>query len=258
MTEAKAPRIHPTALIESGAQLAEDVCVGAYSIIHAAAEIEAGTVVGAHCEIGHPAHDPAHAGPLRIGANSLIRSHSVFYEGSQFGAGLVTGHRVTVREGMRVGQQCKIGTQSDLQGHARIGDHVRLHSNVFLAQSSTLHDCVWLFPHVLVTDDPHPPSHTRLGVVIHAFAAIGARSVLLPGVQLGSGCVVAAGSTVTRDVPAETVVVGVPARFHCMARDVLLRNDPGAPAYPWRHHFHQGYPAELVASWLGDPGEPMG
>ena len=54
-----------------------------------------------------------------IGDNSLIRSKSIFYVGSTFGPKLLTGHRVTVREGVKAGKNLQIGTLTDIQGDCK-------------------------------------------------------------------------------------------------------------------------------------------
>ena len=51
--------------------------------------------------------------PLVIGDNSFIRSQSIFYAGSVFGENLTTGHRVTVREGVKAGKNLQLGTLSN-------------------------------------------------------------------------------------------------------------------------------------------------
>jgi acetyltransferase-like isoleucine patch superfamily enzyme len=138
------PRIHPTAIVSSSAQLGWRVTVGAYSIIHEDVIVGDDSIIGSHCEIGCPT-PLAEGRPLEIGKGSLIRSHSVFYAGSNFGDQLVTGHRVTVREGTTAGQNLQIGTLSDIQGDCSIGDFVRFHSNVHIGKHSKIGSYVF-FP----------------------------------------------------------------------------------------------------------------
>ncbi|MBJ7309757.1 N-acetyltransferase [Rugamonas sp. CCM 8940] len=240
--------IHPSAIVAPGAKLGANVSVGPFSIIHDNVEIGAGSVIDAYCEIGYPT--PLADGlPLRIGAGARIRSHSVFYQGSTFGARLVTGHRVTVREKTTAGVAFQIGTMNEIQGDCTIGDHVRCQSNVFIGKMTTIGDFVWLFPYVVLTNDPHPPSNLLLGCQIGDYAAIAAMSVVLPGVKVGRHALVAAASKVHRDVAPATVVGGNPARYLCDTSTIRLRDGSEQPAYPWTTHFRRGYPAEVTAGW---------
>jgi acetyltransferase-like isoleucine patch superfamily enzyme len=189
-----------------------------------------------------------------IGAGALVRSHSIFYEGSTFGERLVTGHRVTVREGTEAGVNLQIGTLGDIQGTCRIGDYVRFHSNVHVGQHSTVGNFVWIFPYVVLTNDPHPPSEVMRGVTLEDYVAVATMSLVLPGVRIGRGALVGAHSSVSRDVDADTVVAGAPAKPVCHTADIKLRDGSGLPAYPWRRHFHRGYPDTVVEQWLAEFG----
>ena len=137
--------------------------IGRGSKISPTAEIYDNVVIGnnvtieGHCVIGYPT--PLAGGrPLVIGDDSHIRTHSIFYEGSTLGPGLVTGHRVTVRELFVAGRNLQIGTLCDFQGHATVGDYVRTHSSVHIGQQTRIGDYVWIFPYTVFTNDPHPPS----------------------------------------------------------------------------------------------------
>jgi acetyltransferase-like isoleucine patch superfamily enzyme len=245
--------IHPSAFVSSRAKLGSGVRIGAFSIVHDNVDLGDECEIGSHCEIGYPS---ARAGgrPLVIGAGALVRSHSIFYEGSTFGERLVTGHRVTVREGTEAGVNLQIGTLGDIQGTCRIGDYVRFHSNVHVGQHSTVGNFVWIFPYVVLTNDPHPPSEVMRGVTLEDYVAVATMSLVLPGVRIGRGALVGAHSSVSRDVDADTVVAGAPAKPVCHTADIKLRDGSGLPAYPWRRHFHRGYPDTVVEQWLAEFG----
>ncbi len=242
--------IHPTAQICQGASIAPDAEIGAFTIIYQNVVIEPETVIGSHCEIGVPT--PLGDGsPLQISSRSTIRSHSVFYESSTFGKGLSTGHRVTVREKTKAGIGFQIGTLGDIQGHCEIGSFVKFHSNVHVGQHSIIEDFVWIFPYVVLTNDPHPPSEVKHGVTVKRFAAIATMSVLLPGVTVGEGALVGASSCVTKDVDPNRIVSGNPASDKGSTERIKLKGT-GLPAYPWRRHFHRGYPDDIVARWKAE------
>lgn len=246
--------VHETAVIDRAAQIAEDVEIGPFTIIHANVEIHAGSRIGSHCEIGieTPLADKT---PLVLKNGALIRSHSVFYESSSFGENLVTGHRVTVRENTKAGKNLQIGTLDDIHGDCNIGDYVRFHSNVFVGKMAQIGNFVWLFPHVVLTNDPHPPSDVLVGVTVDDFAAIAAMSVILPGVKVGSHSLIAAHSMLKQDAEPGMLYAGSPAAKIGPASRIKLRDGTGRPAYPWPTHFSRGYPAEATATWRVGGGE---
>lgn len=239
--------IHPQCIIEEGADIGDGASVGPFTVIRSGVKIGRDSVVGSHCDIGVP--NPA-GSSLKIGEGALIRSHTVIYAGSIMGPRLETGHRVTIREGLTAGVNLRVGIGTEIQGDSLFGDYVRLHSGVFTSKTCTLGNHVWLFPHVVLTDDPHPPNDDNMqGPTIEDFAVISAQSCIAPGIRIGQGAVVGAASMVTRDVPAAMLALGVPARVIGPAADVKLRDDPGKSAYPWTNHFRRGYPDEVTAEW---------
>jgi len=241
--------IHPTSCVSPNAKLGNDVEIGAFSIIHENVIIGDRVKVGAYCELG-VSTQLGDGSPLKIGEDSLIRSHSVFYESSSFGRGLMTGHHVVVRENTKAGLGFQIGTASEIQGDCDIGDCVRFQSNVFVGKKTKIGNYVWVLPYVVLTNDPTPPSNHLIGCIIEDFACLSAASVILPGVTVGRHALVAAGACVTRDVAPQKVVAGVPARIMGEASSIIRRDGSGEPAYPWTRHFHRGYPETAVAEWM--------
>lgn len=240
--------IHPSAIVSPEAVVGSDVEIGPFTLVHENVVIGDGSRVGSHCEIGHRTGAPD-SGPLVIGKNSTIRSHSVFYEGSNFGDGLTTGHSVTVRENVSAGLSLQIGTLSDLEGYIAIGDYVRTHSNVHIGQQSVIGNFVWIFPYVVLTNDPQPPSNLGLqGVKIEDYAVLATMSTVLPGVIIGTRSVVAAHALVRNNVEPDTLVAGVPAKSLGAANRIQLRDGSG-PAYPWMRHFQKGYPKNVTEEW---------
>ncbi|PIQ50433.1 MAG: N-acetyltransferase [Comamonadaceae bacterium CG12_big_fil_rev_8_21_14_0_65_59_15] len=240
--------IHPTALVSPHAMLDENVSVGPFTVIHDNAQVGSGSRIDGNCELGYPT--PLAEGlPLIIGRDSVIRSHSIFYQGSAFGDGLVTGHRVTVREKTVAGKGFQIGTLADIQGHCQIGHYVRTQSSVTIGQQSQIGNFVWLYPGVLLTNDPNPPSNDLLGVTLEDYVVVAVKSTLLPGVRIGRGSFITAHSLVGQDMPENSLVSGSPAKRLCKASDMRLNGDIRIRAYPWQKRFVRGYPDSIIEAW---------
>lgn len=240
--------IHPTAIVSPRAKLGDNVTVGPFTIIHENVQIGSETRIDGYCELGYST--PLAEGlPLTIGSESVIRSHSVFYQGSNFGDGLVTGHRVTVREKTDAGKGFQIGTLADIQGHCQIGHYVRTQSSVTIGQKSKIGNFVWLFPGVLLTNDPNPPSNDLLGVTLEDYVVVAVKSTLLPGVRIGRGSFVTAHSLVGQDMPEDSLISGSPAKRLCKASDMRLKGDIRFRAYPWAKRFVRGYPVKIIEKW---------
>jgi acetyltransferase-like isoleucine patch superfamily enzyme len=249
-------QIHPSAYVSPNANLGKGIEIGPFCLVHDNVILADGVSIGAYCELGVVGPEGGSSGqPLNIGEGSLIRSHSVFYEGSSFGASLTTGHRVTVREGTRAGVGFQIGTLTEIQGDCTVGDYVRFQSNIFVGKNTEIGSFVWVLPYVILTNDPTPPSGVLVGCVVQDYATLCAGSLILPGVVVGAHAVVAASSCVTKDVDEGILVAGNPARIRGEAKDIILRDGSGRSAYPWTGHFSRGYPDSVVAEWMKSEGE---
>ncbi len=173
--------------------------------------------IGSWVVIGEPPRGAA-PGELRtvIGANAIIRSHSVIYAGNLIGRNFQTGHGVLVRELNEFGDDVSIGTHSVIEGHVKLGNGVRIHSNVFIPEYSTIEAGAWVGPSAVFTNAVYPlgrdAKKTLNGPHLLPGAKIGANATLLPGVVIGRNALVGAGAVVVRDVPDGKVVAGNPAR----------------------------------------------
>lgn len=235
-------------IISDKARIGNNVSIGDFVTIHDNVVIGDGTTIESYCEIGVSNH-LSNGDDLIIGKNSHIRSHSIFYEGSKFSDGLTTGHRVTVREKTNAGLEFQIGTLSDIQGHCDIGDYVRTHSNVHIGQHSKIGNYVWIFPYVVLTNDPHPPSNVMLGVTLEDFSVVATMSVILPGTHIAKGVLVGAHTSISGKTDEDMIYSGNPARCIGPTSRIKLRDGSKKPAYPWRTHFSRGYPEHVVKSW---------
>jgi acetyltransferase-like isoleucine patch superfamily enzyme len=163
--------------------------------------------------VGYPPGRPGTFADVRIGRGARIRSGSVIYAGVEIGDDFETGHNAIVREENRIGSQCTVWNNSTLDYGCVIGDRVRIHCNVYVAQYTIIEDDVFLAPGVTIANDPHPIcTKCMQGPTIRRGARIGVNVTLLPHVVVGENALVAAGSVVTADVPPGMLVSGTPAR----------------------------------------------
>lgn len=175
-------------------------------------------VVEDHCIIGVPPRG-AQDGELEtiIGDNSVIRAGTIIYAGNKIGSNFQTGNKANIRELNNIGDNVSIGTLSVVEHHVEIEDGVRIHTQVFVPEYTTLKTKCWLGPNVVLTNAMYPMSPNvkdeLKGPIIEEGAIVGANSTVLPGVNLGKDSVVGAGSVVTKDVEPSSVVCGNPAKF---------------------------------------------
>lgn len=153
-------------------------------------------------------------GPAVLGAHARIRSGTVIYGDVKAGDYFQTGHHVLVRADTTIGDHVVIGTNSVVEGQVSIGSFVKIEANCFIPTHCVLGDRIFLGPGVTITNDRYPlrmrDQYRPVGCVIEDDASIGAGVVLLPGVRIGAGALIAAGAVVTKDIPPGSLVVGVP------------------------------------------------
>ncbi len=160
--------------------------------------IEAGAVLG---------YLPARGGHLvlNIGPGAHVRSGTVIYGGSRIGCNLETGHNVVIREENSIGDYFRIWNNSTIDYGCHIGNNVKIHNKVYVAQFTVIEDDVFLGPGVTLANDIHPGCPDALecmrGPHIKRGAQIGINVLYTPRVVIGEHAVIGAGSVVTKDIP---------------------------------------------------------
>lgn len=138
-------------------------------------------------------------------------------QSEQIGEGTSVWQFVVILPGARIGRNCNLCSHVFIENDVVVGDNVTVKCGVQLWDGVTLEDEVFVGPNATFTNDPFPRSKVypeKFGrTVVKRGASIGANATILPGVTLGEGCLVGAGSVVTKDVPPGAVVAGNPARI---------------------------------------------
>lgn len=198
--------IDSTAIIDSKAQLDENVTVGPFSVIGPDVKIGAGTVIGSHVVI---------KGPTRIGQDNRIYQFSSIGEDPQdkkYAAEisrLEIGDRNTIREFSTMHR----GTKQD-RSLTQIGS-----DNLFMAYTHVAHDCT-IGNHVIMANGASLAGHVRL----NSHAILGGFTLVHQFTQIGQYSFAAMGSAITQDIPPFVMVGGRPTRPHGINSVGMERN----------------------------------
>ena len=127
--------------------------------------------------------------------------------------------------GCEIGDESKIGAFIEIQKGVHIGRRVKVSSHTFICEGVTIEDEVFVGHGVMFINDKYPRAANADGALqteadwsvtptlVKRGASIGSNATILCGVTIGERAIVGAGSVVTRDVPPDTIVAGVPARL---------------------------------------------
>ncbi len=166
--------------------------------------------------------------PVRLGDQARVRTGTIIYADVQIGDDFQTGHHVLIRENTRIGDHVVIGTNTVIDGNVTIADFVKIESNCYIPTHVTIGTRVFLGPNVTLTNDRYPlkmrDSYRPEGPILEDGVTLGAGVVVCPGLRIGQDSFVAAGAVVTKDVPPNSLVMGVPGKITPLPEKLRERN----------------------------------
>jgi len=123
-------------------------------------------------------------------------------------------HLSNINATATIGKNCKVHSHVWIGNNVKIGDNCKIEAFCFIPDGVEIGHNVFLGPRVTFTNDKYPPSFGKgwLDTFVEDGVSIGAGAVILPGIRLDKGCRIGAGAVVTKNVPADEVWVGNPAR----------------------------------------------
>lgn len=218
--------ISKTAIIYEGAVIAGSAIINDYVIIYPNVIIQDNVEVMDHAVIGRL---PKSASTSKravqkdyektvIGENSVISPGAVIYTDVMIGRGTMVGDNASIREGCRIGDGCIIARNVSVNYNTTIGDATKIMDNAHITGNMVIEDHVFISVLVATTNDNligkgEYSDEREKGPYIKRGATIGAAANLLPAITIGENALVAAGSVVTKDVPDNKVVMGIPAKI---------------------------------------------
>ncbi|MHA1777608.1 MAG: N-acetyltransferase [Promethearchaeia archaeon] len=152
--------------------------------------------------------------PTEIGEGSIICSQAVVYAGTKIGKKVFVADGASIRENVVIDDMAIIGRMVTVECNTKIGKRSKIQTAAHITGDCIIGDDVFVGPEVTTMNDLYMGAReTEMkGPIIEDGALIGGNATLLPGVRIGKNAVVGAGSVVTKDVPANEVWVGNPAR----------------------------------------------
>jgi len=207
--------------------LGKNVSIHDNVLIYDNVSIGDNTVIGPGTIIGHPLtgyfrKDAGYENPqTKIGKNCIIRANNTIYCGVTLADGVKTGTNAIVRERCSFGENTSIGTMVQVENDTIVGKNVSIETGSHVTAKAVVEDHVFFGAHVVTTNDnkmlrpidvQNGKTTILKGPTIRRGVKLGSNSTILPGVEIGSNSVIGAGAVVTKNIPENSIAVGVPAR----------------------------------------------
>lgn len=226
MSISSSAKIAATAVIHEGVTIEDNVIIHDYVVIYPGSVIKSGCEIFDHCVIGkYPASPGSTVRPLKenyskaeIGENCVVSVAAVVYLGTKIGNNTLLGDHCIIAEECNIGEFCIVGRSAVISYNTTVGDHTRIMDQSQITGNVTVGNHVFIGMQVITSNDNNMgrkgySEESIRGAVIEDYARIGTGANLLPNVRIGRNALVGASALVTKDVPENKLVMGVPARI---------------------------------------------
>ncbi|MDH5689920.1 MAG: N-acetyltransferase [Candidatus Bathyarchaeota archaeon] len=144
--------------------------------------------------------------------NPKIGKGLIIGKNVQFGKNVIIWNYVVIGDNTKIGDGTRIGSFCDIGKNIIIGKNCIIQAHVTISNECKLGDNVFIGPNSSLLNDKFPHSRCLTPSIIKDNVVIGGCVTILPNVTVGENSVIAAGSVVTKDIPPETVIKGMPAK----------------------------------------------
>ncbi len=204
--------------IGCGCRFGHGVQILADTVIGDEVQIDGPTVIGKRpmrakrSAFKHSTEQP----PTRIGTGSLIGTHVVIYRGASLGEHVLVADSASVREDVTIGDYTIVGRNVTVENMCQVGRKCKLETACYITAHSVIEDFCFVAPMVSTSNDnfvgrTEERFEQFKGITMRRGSRVGVAAVIRPGIEIGEDALVGAGAVVTKDVPPNIVVVGVPA-----------------------------------------------
>lgn len=219
-------------VIYEDVEIGDNVSIGNNVVIYPGTVIGDDTSILDNAILGRPpklgsrsTRKPQQLAPLKLGKGVIVGSGATVFRGCELGDAVYIGDNAHVREKCILGKGTSIGKLVSLQENIKIGMETKIMSCSQIAENSTIGDHVFIGADVSTCADPNfgRIKGSAKEACIKDNAMIGSNCTIAPGITIGENAVVALGAAVFKNVPAEKVALGNPAKVVWNVDKKLLR-----------------------------------
>ena len=153
-------------------------------------------------------------------ADYKVHPTAIVDDNVEIGKGTSIWHYSHIQSGAKIGEKCTLGQNVNVANNVMIGNFCKIQNNVSVYEGVTLEDYVFCGPSMVFTNIllpkckyPQRGAEFYTNTLVKEGASIGANATIVCGTTLGKHCLIGAGAVVTKDVPANELWVGTPAKF---------------------------------------------